>query len=125
MKSFKYKPIFHYLFCTQQDVIKGFLNIRATNERSALKRTNDANGNLIASSSRTDDDCAADLEILKTLIVNEENMPQIEEKLFLTMEYRLKLLEIMEVDLLETFPYFFTDPKLVCQIFCVKILSII
>lgn len=57
--------------------------------------------------------CKADIEILKTLRVCDENMADIEMKLVDTMEYRIKMLEMLEVDLLETFPYFFTNPDLV------------
>lgn len=56
----------------------------------------------------------ADIEILKTLRVCDENMAEIEMKLVNTMEYRIKMLETLEVDLLETLPYFFTNPELVC-----------
>lgn len=57
--------------------------------------------------------CKADIEILKSLRVCDENMAEIEMKLVNTMEYTIKMLETLEVDLLETFPYFFTNPELV------------
>lgn len=52
-------------------------------------------------------------ESLKYAMVNDENRLDIETKLKNCREYRNKLLKIPETDLLESFPYFFTHPKLV------------
>lgn len=59
--------------------------------------------------------CQENLDILKTTIVNDSNMALIKSKLEATSQYRLKLLQDKSIDLLETFPYFFVDPKLVSE----------
>lgn len=60
--------------------------------------------------------CKNDIEILKTTIVNDDNMKLIKSKLEATSQYRLKMLQDKSIDLLETFPYFFVDPNLVSKI---------
>lgn len=95
-------------------MIKGFCNIRACNDRAASKRKQNNNENdLPEKIARTDEECKADVEILKTLLVRPENMAEIKEKLVATMESRMKMIDTVELDLLEKFPYFFTDPTLV------------
>lgn len=61
------------------------------------------------------DDGAAKVcfEELKYVLVNEQNRRDIETKLRNCREYRKQLMKIEETDLLESFPYFFADPKLV------------
>lgn len=59
-----------------------------------------------------------DVAILKTTIVKPENMDIIKEKLRKTVNYRLKMLENKEIDLLENFPYFFTNAELVSNSLC-------
>lgn len=88
-------------------MVKGFCSIRSTNERSALKKN--APKHVVQSKQ----DSEADVEYLKTLVVSTENIPVIKTKLVATQKFRLEMMKIMEVDLLETFPYFFTDPALV------------
>lgn len=58
-----------------------------------------------------------DIEFLKITIVNDTNLAIIKEKLKSTMSYRLEMMKTLELDVLETFPYFFTHPSLVkCDI---------
>lgn len=60
------------------------------------------------------DICAKkDVDFLKSLRVDENNMGTIKEKLKLTSSYRKKMLSDLSIDLLECFPYFFTCPNLV------------
>lgn len=55
-----------------------------------------------------------DVEFLKITMANEENMDAIKSKLAATSVYRRKLIhDNHSIDLLENFPYFFTNPKLV------------
>lgn len=59
---------------------------------------------------------------LRSLVVNETNLNDFTEKLKITFDYRHKMLENKETDLLQEFPYFFTHAKLVIimrlQSFC-------
>lgn len=52
-------------------------------------------------------------EVLKYTIVSEANRGEIIEQLRSSREYRKKIMKIDETDFLESFPYFFSDPKLV------------
>lgn len=54
-------------------------------------------------------------EELKSMIVSDTNRPEIEKNLKRCRQYRSSLLKIKETDLLESFPYFFTNPELVKQ----------
>lgn len=56
-----------------------------------------------------------DLLFLKTVIVNEKNMPKIHDKLRKTLERRRELLNTEKVDMLENFPFMFVHPSLVSQ----------
>lgn len=51
--------------------------------------------------------------LLRSTIVTDDTMNLIKDKLRMTAEYRLQLLEDQNLDLLENFPYFFTNPELV------------
>lgn len=91
------------------------------NERAAAKRapavnqgtTAEPEDELNSSGEQTEEENKRDIEILKTLTVSDANMDQIKEKLVATMSYRLEMMNVNEIDLLENFPYFFTDPSLV------------
>lgn len=54
-----------------------------------------------------------DVESLKAIMVNAENMAEIKNKLKFTLSYRLEMMKAPELDVKESFPYFFTDPALV------------
>lgn len=54
-----------------------------------------------------------EFELLKSTLVNNENMALIKVKLKLTLPYRLSLLRQIEINLLESFPYFFVSAELV------------
>lgn len=61
----------------------------------------------------TKGDGQKDIEFLKSAVVNEENMAEIKRRLKNTTKYRHEMMKTPEMDFLENFPYFFTDPKLV------------
>lgn len=62
--------------------------------------------------------CQEDLDFLKIAVINEENMDIIKSKIAATSEYRRQLIRANHsIDLLENFPYFFHNPKLVTQHF--------
>lgn len=54
-----------------------------------------------------------DLLFLKTVVINEQNMAQIQEKLRKTVERRRELLNNGNVNMLENFPFMFVCPQLV------------
>lgn len=86
------------------------------NENSARMEgdTMDSNGDqmLVA---YTTDAALEDIAFLRNCKVNDENMPLIQEKLRLTVDERLKMVNQDKTNLLERFPYFFFKPELVCQ----------
>lgn len=101
-----------FFFNLFQSVIEGFCRIRANNERAASKRIEKFRNSLPVF--RSNEECVADINALKTIVVCNQNMDEIKEKLVATLEYRLNMIDQnVELDLLETFPYFFTDPSLV------------
>lgn len=59
-------------------------------------------------------DASDDINYLRSVVVNEENMGLIRQKLNSTRSERSELLKKPEVDLKEYFHYFFTHPELVC-----------
>lgn len=59
-----------------------------------------------------------DVAFLKTAIINGEQIETIKEKITSTMMYRVKMMNELKMDLLENFPYFFTNPELVCELKC-------
>lgn len=59
------------------------------------------------------EDAIKDIAFLRSCKLNEANMPIIREKLKLTVEERLKMVNEDKTNLLEQFPYFFAEPKLV------------
>lgn len=67
--------------------------------------------------SSDDTDAKECFEDLKCIVVNDGNRPEIKNKLRRSREFRHNLLTIKETDLLECFPYFFADPKLVTLTF--------
>lgn len=50
---------------------------------------------------------------MKSMIVNEQNMPLIKKGLVKSMQHRLDMLQDGKIDLLENFPYFLSNPELV------------
>lgn len=57
--------------------------------------------------------CKENVEILKITVVNDNNIALIKSKLEATVQFRRKMLQYKSIDLLENFPYFFVEPKLV------------
>lgn len=64
-------------------------------------------------SSIDESDPAEDLQILRSLVPNKENIKDIHTKLLNTMELRKKMFEDKNLNLLVHFPYFFHTPELV------------
>lgn len=59
-----------------------------------------------------------DIDLLKSLIVGDENLEVFRQKLNATREYRAQMMTKKETEIKEHFPYFFTHPmKLVCKFF--------
>lgn len=56
-----------------------------------------------------------DIAFLRSCKLNDANMSIIREKLKLTVKERLKMVQDDKTSLLERFPYFFSEPKLVNQ----------
>lgn len=54
-----------------------------------------------------------DIDYLKNTVVNSSNLNSIKEKLISTKDLRMKMLTNKELDLMITFPYFFTHSELV------------
>lgn len=107
-----------------QDIIRGFLDSKLRNGRVADKKRNcnssvndnrqvGENGECRVATLVTPDQQQRDVEYLKATLVNDENMTVIKQKLRSTSSYRLKMMDTLELDLLETFPYFFTHSSLV------------
>lgn len=61
----------------------------------------------------TESDAKEDFEILKSTVVNDENIDMIQKKLVLTQNYRTQIMSNMKTDLKESFPYFFVRSELV------------
>lgn len=67
-------------------------------------------------SNDTDDSSTEDqanVDFLRTMHVNQSNMPEIIQKLKSTVDYRVKICDDVNTNLLEQFPYFFTHSDLV------------
>lgn len=106
---------------------KGWINARLTYLRSVQNNLNKSTSNATLNGSQsheivaqTDDEtAAAEVLLLKSVVVSEENMETIIEKLNLTRQYRQKMLLDKNMNLKEQFPYLFTDLSLVKWIFLV------
>lgn len=99
-------------------------NLQTVSEIDESVSTADFDNQIVVSSSQDtmNNDTATsesyqmdDLLFLKTIIVNEQNMPKIHEKLRETLERRRELLNTENVDMLEHFPFMFVHPQLVSQ----------
>lgn len=95
------------------------MNERAASKRAAKENridetlNNSSKRTRKSGGPRTDEQNKCDVDMLKTITVCDKNMEEIKKKLIATMTYRLRMLDVNEIDLLETFPFFFTDPSLV------------
>lgn len=99
----------------------GWINSRLKNIREAKnklnkKKTSMANEHQIIEQ-LSDADAETELALLKTITVDSETMTRIIQKLNSTRTYRHKLLLDKEINLKEWFPFFFTHPKLVRDLF--------
>lgn len=101
----------------------GWINSRLKNIREAKKKfeLNKINSNIPSAarpiieqmSELSNADAHNELKLLKTMVVEPQNMATIIEKLNLTRTYRHKILLDKELNLKEWFPFFFTHPQLV------------
>lgn len=74
----------------------------------------------------TEADAIKDFEELKSIvIVNDDNIQLVQQKLALTAAYRTKLLLDKDVDLVPNFPYFFVCSRLVCNMYNYYIFPVI
>lgn len=55
----------------------------------------------------------ADCDFLQSVVINAENMAEIKQKLKATEEYRDDLIDNKNMELVERFPYFYSNPELV------------
>lgn len=62
---------------------------------------------------RTEEEELTDLHVLRTTVINDNTIGEIETKLRLTSDYRHKMLQDKTVDLRTAFPYFFFRGELV------------
>lgn len=116
----------------------GFLTTKLRNVRAAIKKdrkmllsqsglnhtsenqsiTNESNIELENTiddedSSSQEEQMKNDVAFLKNAIVNNEQIETIQQKIVSTLEYRIKMMDELKMDVLENFPYFFVYPWLV------------
>lgn len=85
-----------------------------TQHRKSLNATASVSENEVDEETPTS--CEENVEFLKCSVVNSENMDIIKSKLTATSEYRRKMIrDNHSMDLLEKFPYFFTNYELVSE----------
>lgn len=81
-----------------------------------LKRTSNANNQSLNDDILTEyseEDAQKDITFLKSLEIIDGNMHIFQKKLAQTIKERMKLVKMDGISLLETFPYFYIQPKLV------------
>ncbi|XP_031639195.1 uncharacterized protein LOC116351255, partial [Contarinia nasturtii] len=107
---------------------KGWMNARLKYVREAQSKLNKSANNVslntsqqvqhITSSDDVDETvAAAEVIFLKSLVVSDENMETLLQKLNSTRTYRHKILKDKNIHLKEQFPYFFTHPHLILKEF--------
>lgn len=84
----------------------GYLGLKVKNGRRRFKA--DAAGDTVETESIEDD-----LEFLKSVVVGPHNMDAIESKLKSTANHRKEMMRDLNIDLLESFPIFFSNPQTV------------
>lgn len=89
----------------------GKLGIGLRNKRFQTNK-NKPNETVEYGSSSNDIKESDDFELLKSTMVNKENMAIIKERLKRSLQYRMTLLHQIEINLLEAFPYFFVSAEL-------------
>lgn len=118
-----------YYFSWKQDLLcssrgSGYLisKIKYLKQQQRLSRANAAEIEYCADSEDQEvtpeisSSCSEDLDFLKIAVVNKDNVDAIKMKLSATSDYRRQLIRGNHgIDLLENFPYFFHNPKLVTQ----------
>lgn len=91
----------------------GKLGIQLRNKRAVAKRQHVQCQSEVE---LTEDEAEDMVELLKTTVVNSENMEDIKRMLTLTLNYRTQLLRKEELNLREYFPYFWVSKELVSTI---------
>lgn len=79
--------------------------MKARNSRRSVKRK--------SADSENDTSTAEDLEFLKSMFVINQSKDLIKKKLKSTLDARVEMVKDVECDLLEQFPFFFSNPELV------------
>lgn len=97
----------------------GWIGMKLKNNRRQLKNKKNANHDEnSASVETTQTDMDEVLFKMKTLDISKANLIELKNMLKLTFEHRQSLIKTNEnLDLLEIFPYFFTNSDLVNKIF--------
>lgn len=126
MGFFQFHLILFIINCLShfQNIVRGYLDTKMRNARIAERKRqrNSSIGGLnnvtcenvsVFESSATDESGKNDVDFLKTVLVNEANMHVIKSKLQSTLSIRFEMMKTAELDLKETFPYFFTHSQLV------------
>lgn len=99
-------------------LVNGLKNLRRRNILQGIRTEDDVDVEDAQTRDRYSDiQAAADVKFLKSVKVNDENIQTIKEKIKLTSVYRKNMLNDLCMDLLENFPYFFTNPELVNTIY--------
>lgn len=92
------------------------MEIRKQRENEAKAAANDCSTD-VDRPVRDINDEKIDFDILKTVVISDETIDFVKEKIILTQSYRTQILSDMKVDLRESFPYFFVQPELVSVLF--------
>lgn len=108
---FFYKLIFILIITKTQSVTLGYLakKFRNVNYNNALQ----SKGNQLLPNPSQPEMDLPDLDFFKTVVVSNENLPLIIEKLKSSVQIRSNIIKEVKMDFLEQFPVFFTHPILV------------
>lgn len=74
----------------------------------------DGNANILTNNESTDEDMKHLIIKMKSVVIDESSLDNIKGDLRTTRDYRSKMLLNTKTDLLESYPYFFTNIDLVC-----------
>lgn len=91
-------------------------NARTAEKKRKMSISNSiANNESVLSVIDTADE-ESDVQFLKLAVVDKTIAPEFKAKLQATLSYRWEMMKTPELDLKETFPYFFTNPSVVGKI---------
>lgn len=75
----------------------------------------DASANVVPNDT-SDEDLQSLVDRMKSVVINESSLDNMKNDLRISRDYRCKMLLNAKTDLLESYPYFFTNIDLVCVI---------